>query len=166
MNKLSYPAALLIGTNLGEREKHLNTALQFIAEKTGTVLKISSIYATAAWGIEEQPDFLNQAILISTDMAPNELLANILAIEQAMGRVREVKWGPRLIDIDILFYEELVIEDENLKIPHPYLPSRRFSLVPLAEITPNWTHPVLNKTVLQLLEDCPDKGEVRLHLKQ
>ena len=154
-------AALLIGGNLGDREENLDTAIHLIHEKAGNIINLSSIYSTAAWGIEEQPDFLNQALLIQTDKEPLELLDTLLEIETEMGRIREQKWGPRINDIDILNIDDLVMDSERLKIPHPYLSERRFSLVPLVEISPDWIHPVTGKSTMEMLAECTDEGEVK-----
>jgi len=157
MNK----AYLLIGGNLGNREENLSKAVDLINEQCGNITKTSSLYETAAWGVTEQPLFLNQALEISTSLNAKQLMRKALAIEKTMGRVRKEKFGPRIIDIDILFYENEVHDLSFLKIPHPELQNRRFVLVPLAEINSEFQHPVLKKTVAQLLEECPDNLEVK-----
>lgn len=154
-------AYLLIGGNLGNREDNLSTAIKLIEEHCGTLAKSSSIYETAAWGMTEQPTFLNRALEISTSFNARQLLRKILKIEKMMGRVRNEKLGPRTIDIDILLYENDVHDLPFLKIPHPELHNRRFALVPLAEINPELQHPVLKKTIAELLEECPDNLEVK-----
>jgi len=157
MNK----AYLLIGGNLGNREENLSKAVDLINEQCGNITKTSSLYETAAWGVTEQPSFLNQALEISTSLNAKQLMRKALAIEKTMGRVRKEKFGPRIIDIDILFYENEVHDLSFLKIPHPELQNRRFVLVPLAEINSEFQHPVLKKTVAELLEECPDNLEVK-----
>jgi 2-amino-4-hydroxy-6-hydroxymethyldihydropteridine diphosphokinase len=152
---------ILLGGNEGDREARLQQAVQQINAQCGPVVQQSSVYETAAWGLEDQPDFLNQAICIRTLLSPQELLQKTLAIEKAMGRHRVVKWGQRTIDIDIIFYGEQIVQEEQLVIPHPMMQDRRFVLAPLHEIAPNLVHPVLHKTVRQLLDECPDKLEVR-----
>src|SRR5688572_5768781 len=127
MNKV----ALLLGTNLGEREENLETARKLIEEKTGDILETSKIYATAPWGNQDQPAFLNQAIMVWTLLSPEELMQKLLEIEKEMGRTRDEKWGSRLIDLDILLYEEEIVDTESLKIPHPHLHERNFTLYPL-----------------------------------
>jgi 2-amino-4-hydroxy-6-hydroxymethyldihydropteridine diphosphokinase len=119
-------------------------------------LQVSSIYETAAWGMENQEAFLNQVLEIETNLNPDELLQSILQIEEGLGRKRELKYGPRTIDIDILFFNDQVIDQEGLKIPHPQLQNRRFVLVPLNEIASNKIHPIFKKTISQLLAECPD----------
>ena len=156
MNK----AYLLIGGNLGNREENLSKAVDLINEQCGNITKTSSLYETAAWGVTEQPLFLNQALEISTSLNAKQLMRKALAIEKTMGRVRKEKFGPRIIDIDILFYENEVHDLSFLKIPHPELQNRRFVLVPLAEINSEFQHPVLKKTIAELLEECPDNLEV------
>lgn len=152
MNK----AYLLIGGNMGDRESHLASARKELEERCGSLLQQSALYETAAWGLKEQNAFLNQALLIETDLCAEALLKNILHIEENLGRKREMKYGPRIIDIDILFFNDAIIYTNDLVVPHPELQNRRFALVPLAEIAPQFIHPVSQKTVAQLLEECPD----------
>lgn len=153
---------LLLGTNEGDRQGHLNQALEAIAQKCGNVLKRSSLYQTAAWGLKEQADFLNQALIIETNIAPSQLLTELKEIEKETGRVKTVKWGPRVIDIDILFYGQDIVNLPDLTIPHPFIPQRRFTLAPLNEIAPGYIHPVLNQTIASLLETCPDTSKVTM----
>lgn len=153
---------ILLGTNLGDRQANLSTAKTQILQKIGPILTESKIYETAAWGLTDQPNFLNQVIEIETKLSPSVLLKTILAIEKKMGRIRTQKWGERLIDIDILYYGKEVINQENLKIPHPYLQERRFTLVPLAQVAPEFKHPVLLKSNIELLEICTDNSNVIL----
>jgi 2-amino-4-hydroxy-6-hydroxymethyldihydropteridine diphosphokinase len=154
-------AYLLIGGNLGKREENLNTAIALINEQCGSVTKSSSLYETEAWGITDQPSFLNQALEISTSLNARQLMRKILKIEKEMGRVRKEKLGPRIIDIDILLFENEIHDLRFLKIPHPEMQNRRFVLVPLAEINSEIQHPVLKRSVAELLEECPDNLEVK-----
>ena len=147
---------LLTGTNLGDREKNLGKARGLIAEECGKLEKSSGIYETAAWGKTDQHTFLNQALLLRTALTATQLMPRLLKIEKMMGRERMEKYGPRLIDIDILLFDEEVHEEERLRLPHPAMQNRRFALVPLNDIAPYAIHPVLNKTISQLLEICPD----------
>ncbi|GAB5527142.1 MAG: 2-amino-4-hydroxy-6-hydroxymethyldihydropteridine diphosphokinase [Roseivirga sp.] len=153
---------LLLGTNLGDREKNLSAARNLMKEEAIELKAVSSIYETAAWGIEQQPGFLNQVLEVATDLSPEALLKTLLAIELEMGRVRIQKWGERLIDIDILYYQDKVVDTADLKVPHPEIPNRRFTLVPLVELAAGEVHPVLGKTQQELLAVCPDGLEVRL----
>ena len=154
-------AYLLIGGNLGNRKDNLQKAVNLINEQCGPLTKLSSVYETAAWGITDQPLFLNQALEISTSLNARQLMRKILKIETDMGRVRKEKLGPRIIDIDILLFEDEIYDLPFLKIPHPELQNRRFVLTPLAEIDPELQHPVLRKSISQLLEECPDNLEVK-----
>ena len=152
---------LLIGGNLGNRQKNLEKAGQLITAKAGQVGKSSSLCETEAWGIRDQPAFLNQVIFLFTKLDPRQLLSTILDIEHQMGRERTQKFGPRAIDIDILFYNDAIIDEPGLTIPHPQLHLRKFTLEPLYEIAPSFIHPVLNKSISDLLEDCPDPLAVK-----
>ncbi|MEM9857543.1 MAG: 2-amino-4-hydroxy-6-hydroxymethyldihydropteridine diphosphokinase [Bacteroidota bacterium] len=153
---------ILLGSNLGDKSQNLNSAKKKIEIQIGQILKESSVYETAAWGKQNQPAFLNQVVQLKTLLAPHKLLDELLSIEDAMGRKRIEKWGERLIDLDILYYNDQVIEDENLKIPHPGIPVRRFTLTPLVEIAPDFQHPLSKKTNQQLLEVCTDDLNVLL----
>ena len=148
---------LLLGSNLGNREFLLDNAIKQIERKIGKVFAKSAIYETAAWGKKDQPSFLNLALGVETSLSPIELLNTILAIEEKLGRIREEKWGARLIDIDVILYcNEVVNLGKTLTIPHLELQNRRFVLQPLAEIAPNQIHPILKKTILELLENLND----------
>ena len=151
---------LLTGGNLGNREQNLARARQLIIEQCGTIVAASSLYETAAWGNADQPAFLNQALAVNTLLNAKQLIRRILKIEKQLGRIREEKYGPRIIDIDILLFNNEKHNYHFLKIPHPEMQNRRFALLPLAEITPEILHPVLNKTILQLLTHCPDELSV------
>ena len=153
---------ILLGTNLGDRIQNLEIARNEIEIHIGKITKFSGIYETAAWGITEQPNFLNQVLQISTDLKPNKILQIILKMEQKMGRIREQKWGARLIDIDILYFGNLKLNSKKLVIPHPFLNERRFTMAPLTEIDPNFIHPILQKTNIELLENCEDDSMVIL----
>ncbi|MDA0193789.1 MAG: 2-amino-4-hydroxy-6-hydroxymethyldihydropteridine diphosphokinase [Bacteroidetes bacterium] len=161
-----HKATLLLGTNLGNRDDNLRMACELISKDLGVLSKQSSIYKTAAWGKIDQPDFLNQVIIIETTRTSQALIKGCLAIEVQMGRIRKHKWGERIIDIDILYFDDEIIYSTNLAIPHPGIPNRRFTLVPLVEIAPNYLHPILNNTHEALLEECNDKSEVELYLGQ
>jgi 2-amino-4-hydroxy-6-hydroxymethyldihydropteridine diphosphokinase len=152
-----------MGSNLGNRKKNLHTALDRIGEETGAVLISSSVYETEPWGFDTENKFLNMVIKIETKLMPSDLLEALLEIEKSMGRVRDKKqYSSRLIDLDILFYEDLVIASNNLKIPHPHIHERKFVLMPLVEIAPDFVHPVFRKSVKVLLDTCIDDSAVRI----
>jgi 2-amino-4-hydroxy-6-hydroxymethyldihydropteridine diphosphokinase len=157
MNK----AYLLTGGNEGDRFLHMQQARTNIELICGQLLLVSSIYETAPWGKTDQPDFLNQVLLVDTKFSPEELLKAILSIEEIGGRKRTVKNAPRTIDIDILFYNDLILEKPGLTIPHPRIAVRRFVLEPLNEISPEFIHPVFGKTIRELLLECKDELGVK-----
>jgi 2-amino-4-hydroxy-6-hydroxymethyldihydropteridine diphosphokinase len=157
MNK----AYLLTGGNIGDPKETLARARTEIALHCGHITHSSSLYETAAWGKKDQPAFINQALEIETILQPEELLQKLLDIEKMNGRIRQEKYGPRTLDIDILLYDDRVIRESSLTIPHPELQNRRFALAPLAEIAPLVIHPLFSKTIIQLLEECIDQSAVR-----
>ena len=154
-------AYLLTGGNMGDREQYLATARELIGEDCGEISRASALYETEAWGKTDQPSFLNQALELKTELNAKQLIRHILKLEKRMGRIREEKYGSRIIDIDILLFNDQVVSTPFLKVPHPEMQNRRFVLAPLAEIVPAIIHPVLKKTIADLLKDCPDKLEVK-----
>jgi 2-amino-4-hydroxy-6-hydroxymethyldihydropteridine diphosphokinase len=153
MNK----AYLLTGGNEGDRFRNLQQAQTNIELICGRILQVSSLYETAPWGNPAQPDFLNQLLLIETNLDPLPLLRAILSIEEKGGRKRTVKNAARTIDIDILFFNRIIMETAGLTIPHPRIADRRFVLEPLNEISPDFIHPVSGKSIHQLLLECTDE---------
>ena len=147
---------LLLGSNLGDRHRFLQQAVTHIEAEIAPVVTVSSVYETQSWGKTDLPDYLNQVVFLHSDLSAQAILEKILAIEIILGRKREEKWGSRTIDIDILFYDNAIIADDNLTIPHPELHNRRFTLEPLAEIAPDFCHPTLNKTILHIKNDLKD----------
>lgn len=158
---MASPIYLALGTNLGDREANLQKAIESLVPKVHVVNK-SSVYATPPWGYTDQPEFLNQVIEVDTLLHPLPLLHLLKSIETNMGREETFRNGPRLIDLDILFYESQVIEGEIIQIPHPRLQDRAFVLVPLAEIAPNFVHPVLNQSIYDLLAKVNPEGVRKL----
>lgn len=154
-------AYLGLGANIGERHENLKRAIQLLNDESHVeVTKESSIYETAPYGKTDQPDFLNMALEVETDLEPIELLELCLSVENELGRVREEVWGPRIIDIDVLMYEDLEIDIDNLIVPHEEMHLRKFVLEPLNEIAPNAVHPTFNKTVKELLEELNGDNNV------
>ncbi len=151
---------LLLGGNQGNPEKSLKKAAGLINKSIGKIIRRSSLYQTTAWGNTEQPDFLNQVLVVETKLGARNCMETCLAIETAMGRLRSYKNAPRIIDIDILFFNKELISNPDLVIPHPAMQQRRFVLVPLNELSPNFIHPVFKQSVHQLLLLCPDKLNV------
>jgi 2-amino-4-hydroxy-6-hydroxymethyldihydropteridine diphosphokinase len=151
---------LLIGGNMGDRMAMLKSAADAVEKQCGNIRAYSSIYRTAAWGYTDQPDFYNQCLHLQTTLSAQALMKSLLGIETELGRVRTEKMGPRYIDIDILLFNDEIINEPQLEIPHPRLHLRRFALIPLAELAPEFVHPVLHKTIRQLLADCPDELDV------
>jgi len=154
-----------LGSNLGERKETLQKAKIRIGEVIGTVVSASSIYETEPWGFKSENNFLNMVLSVKTEISPSGLLGRILMIESQMGRVRgDTGYKSRKIDIDILLYNDEIVKEEALVIPHPKMHERRFVLVPLAEIAPEIIHPVFNKSISSLLKSCKDKSKVRKFL--
>ena len=154
-------AYLLLGTNLGDRAARLARARASLAASAGELVAASAIYETAAWGLEDQPDYLNQVLAVETFLPPAALLAACHAAEQQQGRQRILRWGARSLDVDILFFGDEIINMPTLMVPHLALPFRRFTLVPLAETAPELGHPQLHQTIAELLAACPDPLPVR-----
>ena len=147
---------LLLGSNLGDRHLFLKQAIQHIETDIAPVLKASSIYETQSWGKTDAPDYLNQVVMLQTGLSAQVILQKILNIEHILGRGRGEKWGPRTIDIDILFYGQTIIDEPGLQIPHPELHKRRFTLEPLAEIAPDLVHPLLKNNILHIKNQLKD----------
>ncbi|MDP4854428.1 MAG: 2-amino-4-hydroxy-6-hydroxymethyldihydropteridine diphosphokinase, partial [Saprospiraceae bacterium] len=151
---------LSLGSNVGDRLNYLYLSKTEICNLIGPIQFTSNIYETEPWGVDNQDSYLNQVISVQTNLSPYELLNIIHQIEKDLGRIREIHYGPRTIDIDILYYGEIIIDIENLKIPHPHIQKRRFILVPLSEILPQMHHPLLKKTNQELLNMVKDEGKV------
>ena len=158
-------AYLLIGGNLGDRLAHLKAAREKIQQKGIKILRKSSVYETAAWGITDQPSFLNQVLEIETTESAIQLLEDLLSIEKSLGRVRAEKNGARTIDIDILYFENEIISLPGLNIPHQRIPIRKFVLIPLSELNPEYLDPKTEKTIAEMLKDCEDALTVNIYEK-
>ena len=142
-----------IGSNLGERKENCRKAVRLFLENGIAITKMSSMIETEPWGVTNQQKFINMAVEVHTDLGSEELLALLQEIEFEMGRLPSARWRPRVIDLDILLYDDLVMKIDDLEIPHPYIKDRDFVLKPLAEIAPEKMHPVLKKTVRELLKE-------------
>jgi 2-amino-4-hydroxy-6-hydroxymethyldihydropteridine diphosphokinase len=149
-----------LGSNLGDREAALRRAVEMLAGMPGTkVLRVSSIYRTQPVGKTDQPEFLNMAAEVGTGLEPRELMAFLRGIEKKLGRMRGERWGPRTIDLDILFYEDRVLREPDLEIPHPRINQRAFVLEPLSELVPDLVDPITGKTVSQILAGLDRRGQ-------
>ena len=156
---------LLLGTNDGNRMANLNSAKDEIKKSVGLVAEESAIYQTAAWGKTDQPDFYNQVLLLQTTISPEALLLHLQQIEKKLGRERKEKWGARIIDIDILYFESEIISKPGLSVPHDRISIRRFVLVPLTELIPDFIDPKTSKSIVEMLNNCQDTLEVTIYEK-
>jgi 2-amino-4-hydroxy-6-hydroxymethyldihydropteridine diphosphokinase len=151
---------LLLGSNLGDCALHIQNAIDSIEQRIGKAEKISSLYETEPWGVSDQPNYLNAAMIIHTSYSPEELLSLLKQIELIEGRTDQKKYASRTLDIDILFYDDLILNSMDLIIPHPKLQERKFALVPLDEIAFGFIHPLFKKSIHELLEECQDNLRV------
>lgn len=156
-------AYLLMGANLGNRMNNLMAACDLLQRQVGRITRYSSVYETASWGNTSQPAFLNQALLVETYLSAEETMQKILLIEKEMGRVRTERNASRIIDIDILFFNKDIIQTKTLTVPHPQIQNRNFVLYPLQEIASGFEHPLLKKTIRDLLLQCSDELSVKLY---
>ncbi len=150
----------LLGSNLGDRNTYLKEARQQLQNTVGKITRVSSVYETESWGVADLPDYLNQVVEVETNLLPIVILEKLQFIEQNLHRERTIRWLSRTIDVDILFYGEAIIDLPQLKIPHPELQNRLFTLTPLEELIPGFVHPVLKKTINQLKQDVHDNLSV------
>lgn len=156
-----HTAYILLGSNMGRRKSFLQKASKQIRKRVGIITRSSSIYQTAAWGKTNQPEFLNQVLEVNTESTASACLHLLLKIESEMGRVRSEKNAPRTIDLDILYFDGLILNTPSLTIPHPFILERRFVLTPLQEISPDYLHPVYQKSNTALLQQCSDPLNVK-----
>jgi 2-amino-4-hydroxy-6-hydroxymethyldihydropteridine diphosphokinase len=155
---MSHTVYLALGSNLGDRKANLQTAIESLSS-VARLLDASPIYETPPWGYLNQPDFLNQVIQVETDLSPSDLLVYLKELETRLGRTATVRYGPRMIDVDILFYDDLILDEPGLTIPHPRMQGRAFVLVPLADLAPDMLHPLEGKTIAALLQQV-DRSEI------
>ncbi|HMA61610.1 MAG TPA: 2-amino-4-hydroxy-6-hydroxymethyldihydropteridine diphosphokinase [bacterium] len=156
-----------LGSNLGDREQNIYQAIDEISHRAGKLQDFSSLYETEPRYFEEQPDFLNMVIKIQSKLTPGQLMSTCLKIEKDLGRQRnKYQNRAREIDIDMLFYDDKILDSKDLKLPHPRLSERRFVLEPLNEIVPQFKDPITEKTIDNLLKECPDKSRITLYKKR
>lgn len=151
---------ILLGSNLGDRKQVLEDTRELISKMAGTIIQASSLYETEPWGVSNQPSFYNQVLELDTLLAPQALLECLQTIERRIGKIKLGKWRERLIDIDLLYYDQYCQEDEQLTLPHPEIQNRRFTLVPMCQLNPDFMHPVLHKPQKELLATCSDRLQV------
>jgi 2-amino-4-hydroxy-6-hydroxymethyldihydropteridine diphosphokinase len=157
-----HQVVLSIGGNLGDKELLIKKAVALLG-KTGAITSVSSIYETEAWGSISEGNYLNQALVVLTERAPKDFLEQAQKIEIELGRTRGEKWGNRTMDVDLIYYDAIIYQDEKLIIPHPLMSERKFVLVPLVEIMPDFIHPVFQISNQELLLRCRDQSEVKLY---
>ncbi|PCJ25811.1 MAG: 2-amino-4-hydroxy-6-hydroxymethyldihydropteridine diphosphokinase [Flavobacteriales bacterium] len=160
IDKRNNRVVLSLGGNIGDVKQAFNYSIKLLEKNIGELVLSSSLYKTKAWGVENQPNFLNQVLVFSTELLPIDILHVCLETELIIGRVRKEKWHKRLIDIDVLFYDGEIIDTPDLTIPHPHVHKRNFVLFPLVDIIPSFRHPLLHKTMKELKNKCNDKLEV------
>jgi 2-amino-4-hydroxy-6-hydroxymethyldihydropteridine diphosphokinase len=151
---------IILGSNVGQRLSFIEKAKYLLEELVGNIINETSVYSTEPWGVEDQKTYLNQVLLIETELSAEKLIDEILKIEEKLGRIRGEKYAPRTIDIDILLFGDLIIEQPELIIPHPRMQDRNFVLTPLKEIAPDVIHPVFQRSISSLQEQCNDQKEV------
>jgi len=154
--------AISMGSNLGNRLSSLRKAILLLKKEGFNIIKTSDVFETPPFGVTNQPRFLNACLLIDTETNPADLLKKLKKIENEVGRIQRFRWGPREIDLDIIFYDEKVIDGPSLKVPHPHMHERPFVLIPLKQISPQWVHPILKKTVEQMAEDLHECDILRI----
>ena len=155
-------AYLLLGANIGNPVQQLQDARAEITDRIGPITQASSLYESEAWGVEDQPIFLNQVIQVETEHTVQRVLQDIMKIEILLGRVRGQRWGSRIIDIDILYFNSEIVHEEDLQVPHPYIQERNFTLIPLVEIAADYIHPIFKKSNTELLQESTDPLNVKI----
>lgn len=155
-------AYLLLGANIGNPVQQLQDARAEITDRIGPITQASSLYESEAWGVEDQPIFLNQVIQVETEHTVQRVLQDIMKIEILLGRIRGQRWGSRIIDIDILYFNSEIVHEEDLQVPHPYIQERNFTLIPLVEIAADYIHPIFKKSNTELLHESTDPLNVKI----
>lgn len=156
---MSNHAFIALGSNIGDKTGNCTRAISLISKHEDCiVLRVSSFYETEPWGVVEQDKFINMAVEIETALSPFELLEFLKSLEIEMGRTKAERWGPRLIDLDIIFYNDKIIDEKGLNVPHPHMHERAFVLAPLSEIAPDLIHPLLGKSISELFKSVDSSG--------
>lgn len=155
-------AYLLLGANIGNPVQQLQDARAEITDRIGPITQASNLYESEAWGVEDQPIFLNQVIQVETEHTVQRVLQDIMKIEILLGRIRGQRWGSRIIDIDILYFNSEIVHEEDLQVPHPYIQERNFTLIPLVEIAADYIHPIFKKSNTELLQESTDPLNVKI----
>lgn len=155
-------AGISLGSNLGDRLGIIRQATLMFKEKNVSIVASSDVFETEPWGVKNQPGFLNVCLLVETEDSPRDLMLKLQSIESRLGRVARFRWGPREIDIDIIFMDELAVNEDDLVIPHPEMHKRAFVLVPLNQVAPEWIHPLLGKSIREMAMQIPKSGILRI----
>ncbi|HTO16993.1 MAG TPA: 2-amino-4-hydroxy-6-hydroxymethyldihydropteridine diphosphokinase [Edaphocola sp.] len=160
-NAIHNKVYILLGSNLGDRYAYIKRATELIEENIGTLVAVSNVYETESWGMEDQPAHLNQALIVNTRLDALEVLKNTQSIEKLLGRTKKSRWDNRIIDIDIIFFNQEIINLEKLTIPHPHFQERNFAIIPFSEIAGDYKHPIFHKSIKEIMDHSQDALKVK-----